>query len=137
MPFCTAAAVVRGSVGLETFEAALIGDPAILAMQERVTMRVDPSLDASAPALTQARVTVRLRDGRVLTACANGARGYHERPASEAELATKFCRARGRRCRRARPARRSRRCAGLKSIADVRIVTARLSIRLRRPVPLG
>jgi 2-methylcitrate dehydratase PrpD len=90
MPFCAAAAIVRGSVGLETFEASQIGDPAILAMQKRVTMRVDPSLDASAPALTQARVVVRLRNGRVLTASANGARGYHERPASEAELSTKF-----------------------------------------------
>ena len=52
-------------------------------MMARVTMRVDPALDASAPPLTQARVTVRLRDGRVLTASANGARGYPERPASD------------------------------------------------------
>jgi 2-methylcitrate dehydratase PrpD len=40
--------------------------------------------------LTQAHVTVRLRDGRVLSADANGARGYHDRPASDEELATKF-----------------------------------------------
>jgi hypothetical protein len=33
-------------------------------MQSRVTMQVDSALDASAPALTQARVTVRLKDGR-------------------------------------------------------------------------
>jgi hypothetical protein len=35
-------------------------------------------------------VRVRLRDGRVLTASANGARGYPARPASDEELATKF-----------------------------------------------
>ena len=53
-------------------------------------MNVDPTLDASAPALTQARITVRLHDGRAFTASANGARGYPERPASDDELAAKF-----------------------------------------------
>jgi len=90
MPFCAAAALVRGRVGIDTFDAATLSDPAILEMQGRVTMRVDPDLDASAPSLTQARVTVRLKNGRALTASANGARGYPERPASDEELATKF-----------------------------------------------
>ena len=90
MPFCAAAAVVHGRVGIETFDTVQLRDPAIVAMQARVTMRVDSTLDASAPPLTQARVTVRLRGGRVLTASANGARGYPERPASDEELATKF-----------------------------------------------
>jgi 2-methylcitrate dehydratase PrpD len=90
MPFCAAAAVVRGRVGMETFDAAALSDSAILSLQSRVTMRVDPTLDPSAPSLTQARVTVRLHDGQVLTVSANGARGYPERPASDEELATKF-----------------------------------------------
>ena len=90
MPFCAAAAIVHGHVGVETFEASQLHDAAILAVQSRVSMHVDPALDPSAPALTQAHVTVRLRDGRVLTACANGARGYPARPASDAELAAKF-----------------------------------------------
>jgi 2-methylcitrate dehydratase PrpD len=90
MPFCAAAAVVRGHVGIDTFDAAALSDPTIAAMQSRITMRVDPTLDAAAPSLTQARVTVRLRDGRTLTATANGARGYPERPAGDEQLATKF-----------------------------------------------
>jgi 2-methylcitrate dehydratase PrpD len=90
MPFCAAAAVVHGRVGIDTFDASHLHDPAVLALQARVAMRVDPSLDASAPALTQARVSVRLRDGRVLTASANGARGYPDLPVGDEELATKF-----------------------------------------------
>jgi len=90
MPFCAAAAVVNGRVGIETFDAAQLANPAVLALQSRVTMRVDPTLDAAAPSLTQAHVTVRLRGGRLLTASANGARGYPEQPASDEELAAKF-----------------------------------------------
>ena len=56
----------------------------------RVAMRVDPSLDGAGPPLTQARVHVRLRDGRVLTQEADGARGYPEQPASDDELDAKF-----------------------------------------------
>jgi 2-methylcitrate dehydratase PrpD len=90
MPFCAAAAIVDGRVGIDTFEAERLADPRIVALQARVTMTVDPGLNASAPALTQARVTVRLRDGRVLSATADGARGYPDRPASDAELEAKF-----------------------------------------------
>jgi 2-methylcitrate dehydratase PrpD len=126
MPFCAAAAVVDGSIGLETFDAARIADPAIVALQSRVTMRVDPSLDASAPALTQARVTVRLRDGRVLSACANGARGYHDRPASEAELATKFLSCAGEALPEAQAGEALAALRAIESIADVRNVTAML-----------
>lgn len=90
LPFCAAAAIVDGSVGLETFDAAHLADPRIAAVQSRVRMAVDETLDASAPALTQARVTVRLKDGRVLSAPANGARGYPNQPASDEDLATKF-----------------------------------------------
>jgi 2-methylcitrate dehydratase PrpD len=90
MPFCAAAALVDGRVGIDTFDDGRVKDLAIADMQSRVTMHVDPTLDASAPALTQAKVTVRLKDGRVLSAAADGARGYPARPASDDELASKF-----------------------------------------------
>jgi hypothetical protein len=54
----------------------------------RVTLRANTAFDAAAP-LSQARVTVRLRDGRTLTEQADGARGYPGR-LTDAELATKF-----------------------------------------------
>ncbi len=54
----------------------------------RVSLRANPAFDQAAP-LSQARVSIRLRDGQTLTAAANGARGYPGR-LSEEELAGKF-----------------------------------------------
>jgi 2-methylcitrate dehydratase PrpD len=90
MPFCLAAATVFGGVGIETFGPAGLTDPRVRALMPRILMRRDPSLDAAAPALTQSRVTVHLRDGRTLEAYANGARGYPDRPASAEALQAKF-----------------------------------------------
>jgi 2-methylcitrate dehydratase PrpD len=90
MPFCAAAALAHGEVGLETFEAAGVADPVTRALVPRVRMQVDPALGEGAPPLTQARVRVALNDGRTFDRVANGARGYPERPASDAELETKF-----------------------------------------------
>jgi 2-methylcitrate dehydratase PrpD len=90
LPFCAAAAIVFGQVGIATFEGAAFGDPGVAALMPRIAMHPAPALDGIAAPLTQARLTVRLRDGRTLTASANGARGYAERPASPDELAAKF-----------------------------------------------
>ena len=90
MPFCAAAAIVFGHVGVETFEADRLSDSRVAALMPRVRMTVDPSLGVDAPSLTQARVRVHLRDGRTVTGAANGARGYPENPASDAELDSKF-----------------------------------------------
>jgi 2-methylcitrate dehydratase PrpD len=88
MPFCAAAAIVFGHPTMETFAADRIADPRIQALLGRVTLRADPAFDAAAP-LSQARVTITLRDGRTLTHHADGARGYPGRITDE-ELAAKF-----------------------------------------------
>jgi 2-methylcitrate dehydratase PrpD len=88
MPFCAAAAVVYPHVGIDTFDVDRIQDPAVRSLMPRVTLRANPAFDQAAP-LSQARVTVRLWDGRVLLQSANGARGYPGRLTDE-ELATKF-----------------------------------------------
>jgi len=90
LPFCAAAAIADGQVGIGAFEPARLDAPEIRALMSRVHMRVDPSLDGIAAPLTQARITLRLRDGRVMTRAADGARGYPERPATDAELDRKF-----------------------------------------------
>ena len=90
MPFCAAAAIVFGQVGIDTFDDERIRDARVAALMPRVTMRVDAEVGQGAPALTEARVRVQLANGRVLAQDAHGARGYPERPASDAELDAKF-----------------------------------------------
>jgi 2-methylcitrate dehydratase PrpD len=90
MPFCAAAALLDGRVGIDTFDAERIADPQLMSLMGRIAIQVDPALGVEAPPLTQARVHVRLRDGRTRTETADGARGYPDRPATEAELADKF-----------------------------------------------
>lgn len=89
MPFCAAAAIVHGDVGIGTFEIEGVQAPPIRALMPKVSMLANPAFDAEPP-LSHTRVTVRLRDGRVLAQSADGARGYPARPASNAQLAAKF-----------------------------------------------
>lgn len=89
MPFCAAAALVDGEVGIATFDVERLQAPPIRALMPKVSMRANPAFDAEPP-LSHTRVTVRLRDGRVLLQSADGARGYPARPASDDQLAAKF-----------------------------------------------
>jgi 2-methylcitrate dehydratase PrpD len=77
-------------VAIDTFDDDRIRDARVLALMEKVSMRVDPEVGKGAPALTEARVHVHLKNGRTLSQDAHGARGYPERPASDAELDAKF-----------------------------------------------
>ncbi len=90
MPFSAAAAVVFGRVGLDTFEAERRSDRRVAALMPRVAMHVDEEIGRGKPALTESRVRITLRSGRVLTQDAHGARGYPAHPASAAELEAKF-----------------------------------------------
>jgi 2-methylcitrate dehydratase PrpD len=129
MPFCAAAAIVYGRVGIETFDERQLQNPSMTALRDRVAMQVDPTLDASAPPLTQARVAVRLRDGRVLSASANGARGYPERPASDGELGTKFLSCAARVMPEARAMESLAIMRDIENVSDVGAVTALLQTR--------
>jgi 2-methylcitrate dehydratase PrpD len=90
MPFCAAAAIVFGHVGIDTFDTTHIADSRIAALMPRISMRVDEAIGVGKPALTEARVRIHLKDGRTLTQQAHGARGYPANPASPAELDAKF-----------------------------------------------
>jgi 2-methylcitrate dehydratase PrpD len=73
---------------LDTFSPESIRKADVQALMPRVTLRANPAFDTAAP-LSQARVTVRLRDGREWSQHADGARGYPGR-LTEEELSAKF-----------------------------------------------
>jgi 2-methylcitrate dehydratase PrpD len=123
MPFCAAAAIVYGRVGIDTFEPGPLADPDVRTLMSRVTMRVDTTFDGAAPALTQSRVTVRLHDGRVLVHAASGARGYPDQPAGDDELAAKFLSCARRTLSDSAATRALATLRAIESVTDVREVT--------------
>ena len=88
MPFCAAAAIVYERIGIDTFDADHIRNPTVQALMKHVSLRANDEFDKGAP-LARARVSVYLRDGRVVSQAVDGARGYPGR-LTEQELATKF-----------------------------------------------
>jgi 2-methylcitrate dehydratase PrpD len=128
MPFCAAAAVVFDRVGVDTFDDASLANADVAALMSRVAMRVDPSLDGVGPPLTEARVRIRLRDGRVLERAAHGARGYPQQPASDGDLAAKFRACAGRVMTAAAADRALAWLRAIDAIDDLRTLTAALAI---------
>ena len=127
MPFCAAAAVAFGRVDLNTFDPETVSNPLVTSLMPRIEMKVDTSLDGIAESLTQARVSVRLRDGRVLTQRANGARGYPMHPATDAELDAKFLACARRTLPEASCAAALEMLHSLEQIKDVRRLTTALA----------
>lgn len=94
MPFCAAGAVVFPRLGIDQFTPETIRHADVQALMPRVTLHANTAFDTAAP-LSQARVTVRLHDGRAWSQHADGARGYPGR-LTEEELAAKFADCAGR-----------------------------------------
>jgi 2-methylcitrate dehydratase PrpD len=90
MPHAAAAMVLRGNAGYGSFTDAVVHDPAVAALRQRVHIMADPQLTALAPRLKSARVTVTLTDGRQCTRTCDNARGDFQHPYQETELRAKF-----------------------------------------------
>src|SRR3989442_7912212 len=76
MQFCAAAALAEGRVDLRSFEDGEVRNHAVRDLMERITVVVDPALPDELSRHAWSRVTVRVRDGRTLTATPRGARGH-------------------------------------------------------------
>jgi 2-methylcitrate dehydratase PrpD len=90
LPHAAAAIVLRGNAGYGSFTDAVVRDPAVAALRQRVHITADPQLTAMAPRLKPARVTVTLTNGRQCTRTCDSPRGDFQRPYQEAEIRTKF-----------------------------------------------
>lgn len=86
--FCTALALVRGRVDLDSFTPASLADSAILGVAAKTQAFVDPE-SAWHPGSGGA-MEIKLDDGTALSAEVHNARGCPERPLSENELVAKF-----------------------------------------------
>jgi 2-methylcitrate dehydratase PrpD len=83
--FAAAVAIVRGTAGAAEFTDEAVNDPAIVALRDRVTATVDPSI-----AQDQVRAEITLKDGSRLTKYIEHAVGSVERPMTDKDLEAKF-----------------------------------------------
>ena len=80
-----AVGLVYGRAGESEFSDAVVTDPRVVALRDRVNATVDPSIHEDAVLLT-----ARLRDGRTLEIRVDHAVGSLERPLGDDQLAAKF-----------------------------------------------
>ena len=88
--YMVASALVHGSVRLSAFEPARLNDPATRSLMQRIGKALDAEVDAGFPGRRAARVTITLRDGRVLTHLQPDRKGDPELPLSDADLEGKL-----------------------------------------------
>jgi 2-methylcitrate dehydratase PrpD len=81
----SAAAIVEGAGGEKQFSDTLVRNPTIIALRDRVTAVVDPSIREE-----QVRATITLKDGRKLEKFIEHAIGSVENPMTDAALEAKF-----------------------------------------------
>lgn len=93
IPFTSAVMMAKGNVTLRDYTDEGLRDPAVLAMADRVSYRVDPSGELPVggySALSRPTVDVRMKDGRVYSCRPDGVPGDPSHPVSDALLEAKF-----------------------------------------------
>lgn len=90
VPFAVATRLVRGSSAVGNFTWEAVRDERVQALAKRVFVTEDKAMTAKLPQFRPARVDLRLRDGRTLTAAVEANRGDDQDPYSRDELAGKY-----------------------------------------------
>ncbi|MGH7188884.1 MAG: MmgE/PrpD family protein, partial [Acetobacteraceae bacterium] len=88
--FCTASALVHGSVRLDAFRPERLADPRVQALMPRIGMAVDSECDARFPGRRSAVVEIETVDGRRLRHFQPTRKGDPEAPLTDRELDDKF-----------------------------------------------
>lgn len=93
LPFCAALALVKGRPLLTDFTAEALADPRVRRLASRITIVLDPTLDARHTARDDRRpvqVEIAMSDGRCVTAERDVARGWPDDPLDPQEITEKF-----------------------------------------------
>lgn len=90
LPYCIAVAIKDRRVGLDAFAPSRLDDRVVRALMERVTVEVDPAMDAAYPSMLPAEVEIVDRTGRARTARVDQPKGEPENPMSPAEIVDKY-----------------------------------------------
>ena len=90
LPYCTAVALVDGTVSAAQFTPERLADPALLDLVSRPTVVEDPALTAGYPAGIPNRVRVTLDDGSTLEKEVAFPPGHDKNPLTDDQLAAKF-----------------------------------------------
>jgi len=90
IPFCMAIGILDRKAGIAQFVDRKVRDPKTVALMKRVRLVVDPELERLGYDLVRTRVSVRLKDGRLLERRADAARGTPPKLFSFDDLGEKF-----------------------------------------------
>ncbi|MDR3455330.1 MAG: MmgE/PrpD family protein [Rhodoferax sp.] len=90
LTYVVASALVHGSVRLAAYESARLDDPVTRALMQRISVSVDPEIDAAFPGRRAARIDIETRDGRRLTHLQPNRKGDPEQPLTDLELEDKL-----------------------------------------------
>ena len=87
-PYCIAAGLVRGNVGLGDFSDAAVRDPRLIALAEKIRYQIDPHNPY--PKSLTGHIRARLRDGSVVEERQPHLRGGAQEPLTRADIEEKF-----------------------------------------------
>lgn len=90
LPYAVAVTLLDRAAGLAQFTDERVRRPDVSELVRRVQVAIDPEAEAAGYHQMFTRVTLRLRDGRTLSAQASFARGSPQRPFTQDELLAKF-----------------------------------------------
>jgi 2-methylcitrate dehydratase len=90
LPYCTAAALMDGDVTLATFDPARFTDPALLELTAKVKVHRDAEINKGYPRGIPNRLTVTLKDGRLVQKLVEFPRGHARNPMTDQEVEAKF-----------------------------------------------
>jgi 2-methylcitrate dehydratase PrpD len=118
-PFFLAIAILRRKAGLAEFRDEVVRSPEVQEMMKRCRHVVDPDIESRGFQHMETLITIRLKDGRVLTRREMAASGHPLKPMSKAQLEAKFFECVDLAVERANSARVARQIWELESVANV------------------